>query len=130
MMGTLMRSPSSPTSCFSWFRGTGVLPTAACRVSCVGAVVDRSTTGRKSADCVDDRADGRARQPSADRPPDGCFDLAKVGVAGSNPVVRSRLDISNGPGLDTPRCQQPRWLRRWLYSQVQSDVVLGCSLQV
>src|SRR5438552_17513154 len=129
MMGTLMRSPSSPTSCFSWFRGTGVLPTAACRVSCVGAVVDRSTTGRKSADCVDDRADGTARQPSADRPPDGLLDLAKVGVAGSNPVVRSRLDIERSraghASMPTAALAQTLALLK-----VQSDVVLGCSLQV
>ena len=53
-------------------------------------VVDRSTTRRNSALSVDDWADRSARQRLARVPEEGVYDLAKVRVAGSNPVVRSK----------------------------------------
>src|SRR4051794_17168846 len=53
-------------------------------------VVDRSTTHRTRASSTDYSKDGRPCQPIGDHVLDGLPILAKVRVAGSNPVVRSK----------------------------------------
>ncbi len=53
-------------------------------------VVERSTTGRKQAYGADNGLDASAGGGPCQHGMDGNIDIAKVGVAGSNPVVRSK----------------------------------------
>ncbi len=53
-------------------------------------VVERSTTGRKQAYWADNGLDGTAGGGPCHHALDGNIDIAKVGVAGSNPAVRSK----------------------------------------
>lgn len=62
-----------------------------------GSSVERSTTGWKQGYGADNGLDGTAVGGTCRHGLDGTIDIAKVGVAGSNPVVRSTNRLVGAP---------------------------------
>ena len=75
-----------------------------------GLVVERSTTARTEHHAVDIRSDGAARERTCCNGVDADQQVAKVRVAGSNPVVRSSVICQDMRNVVSLRFRVSGWV--------------------